>query len=90
MSKSRILGADMTLLLSLRFLIKKMRGVKAAGRFYKSCILNRVFLSFLGQIIHTIRTVGAGGNLFRGCLRRRFLIVGYCSVSINSLGGAIE
>ena len=90
MSKSRILGADMTLLLSLRFLIKKMRGIKAAGRFYKSFILNRVFLGFLGQIIHTIRTVGACGYLFRSCLLRRFLIVGYCSISINRLGGRIE
>ena len=59
MSKSRILGADMTLLFSLCFLINKTRGIKATGRFYKFFILNRVFFSFLGQIIHTLQAYGS-------------------------------
>lgn len=90
MRKSRILGADMTLLLSLCFLMNKTRGIKATGRFYKFFILNRVFFSFLGQIIHTLQAIGVCGYLYRSCLLRRFFTVGYCSISINRLGGRIE
>jgi len=90
MVMSRILGADMTLLLSFRFLLNKTRGIKAAGRFYKSLILNRVFFSFLGQIIHTIRTIRVCGYLYRSFLVSRFHTVGYCSIQINRLGGNIE
>jgi len=86
---SRILGADMTLLLSLRFLINKTRGIKAAGRFYKSFILNHGFFSFLGQIIHTLHVIGVCGYLYRSFLLSRFLTVGYCSIQINGLGGRI-
>jgi len=90
MRKSRILGADMTLLLSLRFLINKTRGIKAAGRFfYKSFILNRVFFSFLVQIIHALQAIGVCGYLYRSFLLSRFLTVGYCSIPINDLGGRI-
>ena len=90
MRKSRILGADMTLLLSLCFLINKTMGIKAAGRFYKYFIINHVFLSILGQIFHTIRIIRVCGYLYRSCLLRRFITVGNCSIPINGLGGRIE
>ena len=87
MRKSRILGADMTLLLSLCFLMNKTMGIKAAGRFYKYFIINRVFFSILWQIIHTLRMCG---YLYLSCLLRRFITVGNCSIPINGLGGRIE
>lgn len=89
MVMSRILGADMILLLSLRFLLNKTRGIKAAGRFYKSFILSRVIFSFLGQIIHTLQAIEVCGYLYRSFLLSRFLTVGYCSITINGLGGRI-
>lgn len=52
MIMARILGADMTLLFSLRFLINKSKGEKAVSRFYSFFILNCIFLRFLGGIIH--------------------------------------
>jgi len=81
---SRILGADMTLLFSLWFLINQTWGIKAAGRYCKSFILNRAFLSFLGQIIRL------SGYLNRSFFLSRLLARGYCSIPIDRLGGRIE
>ncbi len=87
MTLSRILGADMSLLFSFRFLINETRGIKAAGPFYKIFIDNCVFLVFWWQVITTLRTVGVCGYLHQSCLLRRFLTLGYCSITINGLGG---
>jgi hypothetical protein len=89
MVMSRILGTDMTLLLSLCFLLTKTRGIKAVSRFYKFFIVDGGFFSFLVQIIHTIRTIRVCGYLYRSFLLSRFLAVGYCSIQINGLGGRI-
>lgn len=86
MKMSRKLGTDMTLLFFLRFLINKTRGIKAFGRF-RIFILNWSFLSFLGEIIFALVTIGVCGYLYRSCLLRRFLALGYCSIPINGLGG---
>ena len=84
---ARILGADMTLLFSLRFLINKSKGEKAVNRFYMFFILNCVFLRFLGEIIHTYKINRVCDYLYRSCLLRRFLTLSYCSIPINVLGG---
>ena len=87
---SRILGIDMILLFSFRFLINKTRGKKAVGRFYRFSIFNCVFLGFLGEIIHTLRVIGVCDYLFRNCLIQRFLTLGYCSIPKNRLGGELN
>jgi hypothetical protein len=87
MMMSRILGIDMTLLLSLRFLINNTRGKKAVSRFFRLFVLNFVLLSFLGEIIHAQQIIGVCGYLYRSCLLRRFLTLGYCSIPMNGLGG---
>lgn len=88
---ARILGADMALLFFLWFLISTSQGKKAFSRFNRFFILKCIFLSFLGEIIHT-RNIdhnvdGVCGYLYRSCLLRRFLTLGYCSIPINQLGG---
>jgi hypothetical protein len=90
MTLSRILGADMALLFSFRFLINETRAIKAAGLFYKFFIDNCVFLVFWGQVITTLRTVGVCGYLHQGCLLRRFPTLGYCSITMNGLGGELN
>ena len=83
---SRILGVDMTLLYSLWFSISKTGGKKTIGRFYRFFILNL----FLGGIIRTNQLTGVCGYLYRSCLLRRFLTLGYCSIPINGLGGELN
>ena len=90
MKLSRILGADMTLLFSLRFLINQTRGIKAAGRFCKYFILNCAIFSLFGQIIRIIQTTKVCGYLYRRHLLRRFFAVDYCLSSISGLRGRIE
>ena len=87
---SRILGTNMTLLFFLRFLINHKKGVKAAGRFYKFFILNRVFFSFLGRIIHILLAIDICGYLYYSCLLRRFPTLSYCKIQMNGLRGRIE
>jgi hypothetical protein len=87
MMMSRILGVVMTLLFSLPFLINKTRGNKAVSCFYRFSIIDCIFSSFLGEIIHTHHVIGVCVYLYRSCLLRRFLTLGYCSIPMNGLGG---
>jgi hypothetical protein len=86
---ARILGANMALFFYLRFLISTSQGKKAFSRFNfnRFFILKCIFLSFLGEIIHTHNIDGVCGYLYRSYLLQRFLTLGYCSFPINRLGG---
>ena len=90
MRKSRILDANMTLLLSMCFLINDKGGIRETDCFYKSFILNRVFNSFLGRIIRTLQATGAYFYLYRSFLLYRISYLCYCSIPINGLGGKIK
>jgi hypothetical protein len=61
---SRILGADMNLLFSLRFLINKASGVKAADHFKKLFIAVNSLLSFHWHIISTLQGIRVCDHLF--------------------------
>jgi hypothetical protein len=73
MMMSRKLGADMTLLLSLRFLIIKTRCEKAVGRFYRFFFVTCVFFNFLGGLITRFSAIRVFGDLYQSYLLRRFL-----------------
>jgi len=90
MKLSRILGANMTLLFSLLYMINKTRGIKAAGCFYIFFVLESDFFSFLKQIIQTLPANGSCGYLYRSFLLSRLLTVGYSSNTINRIWGRIE
>ena len=90
MKMSRKIGAVMTLLCSLRFLINETRGIKATGRFYRFFILNFAFLRFLGGIITSLPVIGVCGDLYQSYLLRRFLTLGYCLIPINGFGGELN
>jgi len=57
MMESRILGAGMVLLFSLRFLRNKASGIKAADHFNKFFIVSCSFLSSHGRVISTLQEI---------------------------------
>ena len=89
MKLSRILGTDMTLLSSLRFIIDQTRGIKTISRFYKVFDVNCDFLSFLGEN-NPYSPVNRRFRLYRSFLLRRFLTIGCCSIPINITWGGIK
>jgi len=84
---SGILGANMSLFCSLRFLTIKAGGIKAAGRF------NRIFhgcYSFLGfqrYIISTLKGIRVCDCLFSSSLPIRFIKFECRSIPQISIGG---
>ncbi len=87
---SRILGADMSLMFSLWFLINKASRIKAAGHFNKFFVVSCSFLGFHRHIISTLQGIRVCDYLFLSCLLRRFLTLGYCSITMNGLGGELN
>ncbi len=64
MMLSRILGADMSLLFSLRFLLNKAGRIKAAGHFNKFFIAGHPLLGFQRHIISTLQEIRVCDDLF--------------------------
>lgn len=87
---SRILGADMSLLFSLWFLINKASRVKAAGYFNKFFVVSCSFLGFHRHIISTLQGIRVCDYLFLSSLLLRFIIVGCRSISLISIGGELN
>ncbi len=79
---SRILGVDMSLLFSLRFLLNKASKVKAAGLFNRFFIVSCSLLGFHRHIISTLQGIRVCDYLFLSCLLRRFPTLGYCSIPL--------
>ena len=79
---SRILGADMSLLFSLWFLINKTGRIKEAGHFNKIFIVSCSFLVFYRHIISTLQGIRVCDYLFLSCLLRRFPTLGCCSIPL--------
>ena len=87
MKLSRILGADMSLLFSLRFLLNKASGVKGADHFNKLFIVSGSFLGFNRHIISTLQGIRVCDYLFLSSLRMRFIIAGCRSIPMINIGG---
>jgi len=84
---SRILGTDMSLLFSLRFLLNKASGVKAGDHFNKLFIVSCPFLGFNRHKISTLQGIRVCDYLFLSSLRMRFIIAGCRSIPMISIGG---
>jgi len=84
---SRILGAGMILLFPLRFLRNKASGIKAAGHFNRFFVVNCSFFGFHRRIIAAQQGIRLCDYLFLSNLHLRFIIVGYRSIPLISIGG---
>ena len=89
MELSRILGADMSLLFSLRFFINKASRVKAAGNFNKFFVVRCSFLGFHRHIISTLQGIRVWDYLLSSLLLR-FIIVGCRSIPLIRIGGELN
>jgi len=87
---SRILGANMSLLFSLQFLINKASRVKAAGQFNKFFVVDCSFLGFHRYIISTLRGIRVCDYLFLSNLLLRFIIVDCRSIKLIRIGGELN
>ena len=84
---SRILGADMSLFCSLRFLTIKASGIKAAGRFNRIFTGRNSFLGFQSYIISTLKGIRVCDCLFSSSLIIRSIKFDYRSIPQISIGG---
>lgn len=87
---SRILGTDMSLLFSLRFLINKASRVKAAGFFNKFFVVSCSFLVFHRHIISTLQRIRVCDYLFLSSLLLRFIIAGCRPIPMINIGGELN
>ena len=87
---SRILGADMSLLFSLRILINKAGRIKAAGHFNKFFFVSCSRLGFHRRIISTLQGIRVCDYLFLGSLLLRFIIIGCRSITLIRIGGELN
>ncbi len=85
-----ILGTNMILLFSLRFLVNKASVIKTSGHFNKFSVISCSFLGFNRRIISTLQRNRVCDYFFLSSLLLRFIVVGCRSIPLIRIGGELN